>query len=638
MKYPWLIKPKWLILVPLAAVMLIAVACGDDEATPVPPAAGLSAEEVSSIVEGIVAKQPAGVSAEEVSSIVEGIVAQQPAGVSAAEVGSIVERAVAQQPEGLTAKDVEEIVAMAVATPKPVALTAKHGGVVLATGFRNITGWDPHTAPDIPEIIAISPMYNQLVEYNPVNPSEIIGDLAESWDVSSDGLSYTFTIPAGAKWTDGQDVTADDVVFSINRIIAPGEPRPSTGRIQPYIASAEKTGPLSVVIRLNFPSDAFLRLLATDYMKIVPQHVVEAGVDINIFDNIVGSGPFKAVSFKEGTSWEVEKNTDYFKDGLPYFDGLEVVITTDPGTEIAAFKTGRALMNVSTLNHLDTVDLVKLSEDEDFMSKFDIWWQDAVGGHHLIISSQNPPFDDDRVRRAIFLAVDRQELVDGFGFGKWFMGAPMTPRNSFALPEAELLALPGYRQLVGKKHPDDIAEARRLLAEAGFPGGQGFKATIIAPCVEYLCDAGVVIKQQLEDTLGMELDARGMEAGGWFPLVVAGDYDLSISGYGPTINDPDDRFAAIYLEGGRNWSFWSDPEVTALFNQQQRERDPAKRREINLEMQRLVLNGAPGTVEFIWKSFGSIVSKRIKTEAGHYVVAETVQTIFKHEHEWLEPE
>ena len=364
--------------------------------------------------------------------------------------------------------------------------------------------------------------------------------------------------------------------------------------------------------------------------------MLEAGTDITVFENIVGSGPFMGLEFTQSVGYEFEKNSTYFKEGRPFLNGIEGFIITDKGREIAAFRTEQVLMNLSGANNLAVEDFEILRADQHFSSSFDIWPLDGVGGHHLLLNTTKAPFDDERVRRAIFLALDRQAMVEGFGDETWKVGSPMSPTSPFALPREELLNLPGYRQLNGQKHPDDLAEARQLMADAGLAGG--FQGTIHGLAVEYLGDAAVVVAEQLRDTLNIDLEVIVGDIGATIGLFIGANFDIGVSGHGPTIADPDDRFQDIYLESGRNWSFWSDPAVDALFEQVQRESDFERRQELSFEMQRLVLNGSPGTIEFIWKPFGQIVSKRINTEAGHFVASPSLQVSLKHEHEWLELE
>lgn len=167
-----------------------------------------------------------------------------------------------------------------------------YGGHATVLNYAYPEVWDPHIAGTLGAMAAISPLYNQVVEFNPLKPSEIIGDLAKSWEVTDGGLTYIFHLHEHVEWWDGKDLTAEDVAFSINRMIEPGKPRPRVGLLRPYVKSAEVVDRDTVKVRLHYPSPAFLKFLAVDYMKIMPEHLLEAGVDIDVRENIVGSGPF----------------------------------------------------------------------------------------------------------------------------------------------------------------------------------------------------------------------------------------------------------------------------------------------------------------------------------------------------------
>ncbi len=128
--------------------------------------------------------------------------------------------------------------------------------------------WDPHIAGTLGALGSISPMYNQVVEFNPLKPDEVIGDLAKSWEVSDDGLVYVFHLHDNVKWWDGKDLTAEDVAFSINRMIEPGKPRPRVGLLRPSTQSVEVVDRHTVRVRLKYPSPSFLKFLAVDYGRI----------------------------------------------------------------------------------------------------------------------------------------------------------------------------------------------------------------------------------------------------------------------------------------------------------------------------------------------------------------------------------
>jgi len=209
--------------------------------------------------------------------------------------------------------------------PRTAAATPVSGGhlTILNAGYPEV--WDPHIAGTVFALAAIGPVYNQVVEFNPNNPKEIIGDLAKSWDVTDEGRTYIFQLHDNVKWWDGKDLTAEDVAFSLQRMIESGKPRPRTGVLRSYIKSVQVVDRNTVQVALHYPSLAFLQFLAVDYMKILPKHLLEAGVDINVWENIVGSGPFKIKAARRGDSVTLERNPTYFKQGRPYVDGLTIL-------------------------------------------------------------------------------------------------------------------------------------------------------------------------------------------------------------------------------------------------------------------------------------------------------------------------
>ena len=245
---------------------------------------------------------------------------------------------------------------------RPAAAAGVQGGHlnILNVGYPEV--WDPHLAGTVLALAAISPLYNQVVEFDPLNPKEVIGDLARSWEVTDGGLSFVFHLHDNVKWTDGKDVTAEDVVFSLNRMVEPGKPRPRVGLLRPYIKAVEAMHRHTVKVTLNYPSPAFLQFLAVDYMKILPKHVVEAGVDINVWENIVSSGPFKIKSARRGDSVTYERNPTYFKKGRPFVDGFTLLAIADAGTAAAAVKAGRIHMTTG-VTALGVDDLLRLAQE-----------------------------------------------------------------------------------------------------------------------------------------------------------------------------------------------------------------------------------------------------------------------------------
>ena len=618
----WLLRPTSLILAPLLILIMIGVACGDDDTTPV-----VIEKEVIVEKEVVVEVEKQVVVEKEVVVEVEKEVAVE------VEKEVIVEKEV-----------VVTVIATAIPVPKPTAAPAffvegaVYGPVVQFTESQNPDSFDPHGGNHRPDNGASSPMYNQLLQYDPLNPNELIPDLAKSWKVSDDGLTYTFDLVQGVKWHDGTPFTVEDAVFSVERLILEGASRPRAGVIRKFIDSASKVDDDTVAVHLKNPSAAFLRFFAVDYMKMVSKDHVEAGADLGIMDDAMGTGPFMAVNFTPGASWEYTKNPNYFEEGRPFFDGMKVFVITDKGAILAAFKTGQALGSITADTALDVDDLVKLDVDPVFRDKLDVWWVRGGSNEHFLLNVEHPPFDDPLVRRAFHLALDRQEINTAFGFGKWELGGVFTSANPYALTQEELLEIPGYRQLDGEKHPEDIAEAQSLMAQAGFPGGEGFEGDLFCPVILYLGDACALVKEQMKNFLGVDLEFRGVDIGTWIDGAVASDFDMAILGYSPMVHEPDDRYAQIYRISDRNWSRYEDPEATELYLQSQTETDPEARKELIKEMQRVVLNGAPGHIEYVSRPLPWVMSTRIRTERGRFVPSVSVETALKHSHEWLAPE
>ena len=217
-------------------------------------------------------------------------------------------------------------------------------------------------------------MYNQLVQFDTVDTSLVTNDLAESWKLNPDGTIYTFRLRQGLQWNDGMPLTVDDLLYTYLRY---GNPCNSTGRsglwrryVIPIEVADRDAGDCTIQnaedairivddqtieFRLAFASGAFIKFLAIDYVKILPKHLLEQDVDLNLPENILkhnaGSGPFILEEYQSGNLYYVNKNPNYFKEGLPYFDRIEHYIITVPATAIAQLEARQLEMaNAAGLN------------------------------------------------------------------------------------------------------------------------------------------------------------------------------------------------------------------------------------------------------------------------------------------------
>ena len=516
------------------------------------------------------------------------------------------------------------------ATPEPEAV-GKSGGVVPMQKHAAPRRIDPHPSGSGIDISEATLLYNGLVKYNDIGDvTQIIGDLATHWDVSDDGLTYTFFIPEGVQWTDGTPLTAADVVFSLDRMVQEGESRPRAGSLRTYYTSSEAIDPQSIAVNLKFPAAAFLPALGIDYMKIVPKHVVEAGTEIGNVAPQVGSGPYEMVDYRKGDSIEYKRNENYFKDGLPLLDGIIKYVITDKGRTKAAFETKQVLMGTVGFTGMNVQDYLNLQESAGdhltvhFMNDFL-----AIG---LMLNTTIPPYDNPKVRRALFLAVDRQAQVDAFGFGKGSIHGPLPSWLWFGVPEEELLEVPGFRQTAdGKKDPQDLEMAKQLLAEAGYP--DGFDATITVRQTGIYADQAALLKDQFRE-IGIDITTRPMESTAGIAAFLALDFEMGIQGTGFAFHDPDQILAGLYLpRGARNYPGWEHPKITQLYDQQARATDQTKRAEIISEIEQILLYEDNHWVGLLYDNFGWPVSKQIQD---FYVPSTVASTGLMWERIWLD--
>ena len=524
--------------------------------------------------------------------------------------------------------------AMAQAKGNP---NGKYGGVIPMNVEGNVAHWNIMECGSGGTCMSpTAPFSNGLVHYNgeTAEQLDIRGDLATGWKLDAGGTRYVFNLPENARWHDGAPITSADVVFSLNEMLRTDVPRPRSGQIKPYVKSVEALGPYEVQVDLNFPASAFLAFLATDFMKMWPKHWVgedpETQRNMRLEENILGSGPFKMVEHEKDVVYKWERNEDYFKEGLPYFDGMEYFIINDSSRILAAYKADQVLMTVylnSNMNVREGQELAKSKEGEGqvFFAGPTLW-------HALLINTKTEPFDNVKVRRALNLILHRQAFNEIFGAGQYLIGSPLPPDQWFSRTTEEWLQTPGLRQTPeGDKHPEDIAEAQRLMDEAGYP--DGFETTILAANFLSFPDMAQVAADQLERWLNIRAVVQPEEPAAGYVRYESGDWKLGFHGNGILIMDPDQLVAGSYLsKATRNYSAWEPPEIRDLYDRQQMETDIEKRRELVLELGDYLANVDNHIVITEWAMLIPYVDNRIK----NYNIASGFANHTNKEHLWYE--
>jgi peptide/nickel transport system substrate-binding protein len=525
------------------------------------------------------------------------------------------------------------------------------------SAYADTKDWDPLGSASLSSVISYSQLYNQLVHYNSIETDQVEGDLAADWQVSPDGLTYTFNLHDNVQWNDGEPLTSADVAHSFLRYANPCNAAGRSGLWRQYavpLEVADRDGgdctptnaddviravdDRTVEFSLRFPSGAFIKFMAVDYAKVLPKHLLEAGVDLNLSENIIkhnsGSGPFVLEQYSSGNSYIVNRNENYFKPGKPYFDRIEHFIIVDTATLTAQIE-GRNIdmMNggFSNLTPREYLELEQRMEGEYVMHEFP-----PSGNWGFMMNVKREPFNDPRVRKAIHLTIDRDEI----NLKIWDSTAGIAcPLGGMGHSFDECYTWPGIRPKSSAGGQEDLAEAKRLMAEAGY--ADGFKVEYTARQVAGYPKQCQVIKQQLEAALGITGNIETLPSAAGYAKYgtsrspdAAGDWDVACQGEGMVVLDPDALYGGIYNKGGtRNYTDWTNPLVEQWFEAQKVEQDPERRIEINKEAELWLMEFSDNHwVNLGWNRFFWIVHRDIKG----FHPPTTVQYFFKYEDYWLD--
>jgi peptide/nickel transport system substrate-binding protein len=449
----------------------------------------------------------------------------------------------------------------------------------------------------------LGPVYNNLIVFDPHNYPEIIGDLAKSWTVSDDHLTYTFTLHEGVKFHDGSELTSADVKVSLDKIVFPPEGVVSPRRsMYQMIKSVEAPDRHTVVFRLHHPSPSFLTSLAHPANFIYAKKYLDS--DVHYYKtHTVGSGPFKVKNYMRGSVIELERNPDYWKKGLPYLDGIKYFIITDTSARAKALRSGRVDIELRNLPPAE-VDGIKAQLGD----KVVVANVQNISNWGVALNVEKKPFDDERVRKALALALDRYDMAKTVGplTGLDTVGGLMHPASKWTLSPEELQEMPGYR----KDHEANLREAKRLLAEAGHPNGFQTVLTNRNVKLPYIDLAVYIISAWKK--IGVEAEHKLEESATWSQSRVMRDFELLLDPHGSqTVGDPDDMLSKYTTGGSSNWGRFSDPTADALFAQQTKEMNEQKRIELVKEMQKVLLQKA-WWIQGVWWSRLEVRSARIR--------------------------
>lgn len=444
--------------------------------------------------------------------------------------------------------------------------SARQGGTLRAGMSADPSSLDPHRSTDTTTRNIFENVYDTLVAFD--SSGNIVPSLAESWEIPNP-TTYIFNLRRDVVFHSGDPFTAHDVVFSIERILDPDTASPWASDFA-QVSEMVVEDDYRLRIELNQPFAPFLDNLAKTFNAIMSREALGENGDAS--ETIIGTGPFQFVEFIPGQRLVLERNPNYWKEGLPYLDAIHFIPFPDPVAQVTALRTGA----VDWIEYVPDGEVEFLQEDPEFT---------VVGGlgtnfRALYLNMDVPPLDDVRVRQAIAWALDRDEIVDVALFGVGGVpieGGPVPPGHW-----AHVSYMPYER---------NIERARELLTEAGYP--EGFEMEMLVNSnFSMLRNPAEVIQAQLREA-GINLSIRLEEWTTYIDRVNSGDFNITILGTSG-LSDPDSYlYTQLHSTEGRNQVNWQDETFDALVEEGRVTVDQDERRAIYEQAQRHLIDQVP---------------------------------------------
>ena len=459
--------------------------------------------------------------------------------------------------------------------PAPVIREGKPGGVLRPVLREDLPqGFAIHESATNSVTWPAMPCYSNLVVYDQTKRlgrvETIVPELAEKWSWQDNYRNLVFFLRRDVKWHDGQPFTSKDVKFTFD-VVREAADAPGKLRINPRkewyanVEAIEAPDPYTVVFRLKRPQPSLVAMLASGYSPVLPAHVPLA----EHRSRCIGTGPFKFKEWKRGQSVELVRNPDYFVKGRPYLDGVRYTVIVERGTRVAALQAGQidvAYPGETTLSIAEqlrkAVPGMVLTETASNVSE------------NLLLNTRKPPFNNVKVRRALSFAIDRRTYTQTVHRGAAVIGASLAPKpwGVWGLLDRDLNQLPGYGGAAAGR-----AQARKLLAEAGFGPSNPLKVELVTRAIAiYLDFAGFVVSDLKQ--VGVEATLKQIDTAQWHPMVTRREFQIGANLTGLGVDDPDANFYENFSCGSpRNYGDYCNEEVGRLIDQQSQEIDLPKR-------------------------------------------------------------
>jgi peptide/nickel transport system substrate-binding protein len=432
-------------------------------------------------------------------------------------------------------------------------------------------GMDPALAVVGASHQAIDLIYSGLTKLDSdANPTP---DLATSWTINDAGTVYTFKLRPGVKFHDNTPLTADDVVYTFKRLRDPKTGYSYATQVE-SITDVKALDPTTVEFDLSKPTGPLLTFLAFPGNYIVPKHIAEAGASLT--NTPIGTGPFKFVSYSPNQELMLQANPDYHVAGIPKVEKLDITFIANDTERANALLGG----NLDFATRIGAKDYDQIVGTDGFAGS------EQVGGRWFWIMTQDTvePISNPLVRKAISYAIDRKAMADTlfFGHAKPILGGPI-PDWSWAYDSSSDRIPPA----------GDIAKAKALLAEAGYPNGIKI-SMILGSTWQTLADQGPLIKDML-GRAGIDVTLSSMENPRYLDVVWSGGkYQISNMFWLSPLADPDDFMYLNYRCGsGMNAQKYCNPALDAVLQDARYTGDRAARKALYTKATLITLDDMP---------------------------------------------
>lgn len=452
------------------------------------------------------------------------------------------------------------------------AAPQKGGSLVYGIAASDVTvGVDPHVIQGDRTGWVLGQICEGLLDWDRnLNP---VPCLAKSWEISSDGLTYTFRLEQGVKFHNGREMVADDVKYSLERMLDPktGSRRRINLEIISKLQAVDRYT-LKVTLKNRF--SPFLTYLATVYAAIIPKESVNPDGKIT---QPLGTGPFVFVEYVKNDRFKIKRFDSYWKKGLPYLDEITFKPIPDEAVRLTALRTGQ----VDIIDSLPEGLLPKLAKEKSKDFVLDI--EPGVVWYMLIMNTRKPPLDNVALRQAVLAALDREELMQAITSGFGEVVNDIWPKDSFWY-----ISTPVPKP--------DAAKAKALLTKAGY--GSGIDLSL--ECKPELQNVAEVIQDQLKK-VGIRTKIGLQDWAALGPRMQKYDFQMAVSS-SSWYSDPDARYGRFYTKDAPANYFaggYTHARVEDLVDMGREETDLNKRRTIYTEVWKIVHEEVPHVILFM---------------------------------------